>query len=379
MGYDKAQEGEDNLMDYYFTAKKMTVGYDDKPLIRDIEFSLKKGEILTLIGPNGAGKSTILNSITRQLKLLDGTVYIDGRDQSGMSANALARTMAVVTTQRMRAELMTCEDVVASGRYPYTGRFGLLGEEDRQLVKEAMELVSVTAIKDRDFSRISDGQRQRIMLARAICQQPEIIVLDEPTSYLDIKYKLEFLSVLQRLKRQKNLTVVMSLHELDLAERISDRILCVDGTYVDRYGSPDEIFTEGYISGLFGVESGTYDEVGEDIELAPVKEDPKIFVIAGGGSGRKTFRRLQRSGTGFYTGIICQNDLDYPAAKALSAGMAEVPEFEPADTAVIEQAKKLMDSCDRVICTRTHFGTYETYNKKLYEYALSQGKLRMDE
>ena len=140
MGYDKAQEGEDNLMDYYFTAKKMTVGYDDKPLIRDIEFSLKKGEILTLIGPNGAGKSTILNSITRQLKLLDGTVYIDGRDQSGMSANALARTMAVVTTQRMRAELMTCEDVVASGRYPYTGRFGLLGEEDRQLVKEAMEL-----------------------------------------------------------------------------------------------------------------------------------------------------------------------------------------------------------------------------------------------
>lgn len=115
---------------------------------------------------------------------------------------------------------------------------------------EAMELVNVSQIKDKDFTKISDGQRQRVMLSRAICQQPEIIVLDEPTSYLDIKYKLEFLSILQRLKRRKNLTVIMSLHELDMAKRVSDHILCIDGRYVDRYGTPEEVFTDQYVSGL---------------------------------------------------------------------------------------------------------------------------------
>lgn len=132
---------------------------------------------------------------------------------------------------------------------------------------EAMELVNVSQIKDKDFTKISDGQRQRVMLSRAICQQPEIIVLDEPTSYLDIKYKLEFLSILQRLKRQKNLTVIMSLHELDMAKRVSDHILCIDGRYVDRYGTPEEVFTDQYVSGLFGIKAGSFDETGEDLEL----------------------------------------------------------------------------------------------------------------
>lgn len=362
-------------MEYYFTAEKMTVGYDGRPLIEDIDFSLEKGQILTLIGPNGAGKSTILKSITRQLERLGGTVFIDGRNQNDMSANELARNMAVVTTQRIKAELMTCEDVVATGRYPYTGRFGLLSDSDRQIVKEAMELVNVTEIKDRDFSRISDGQRQRIMLARAICQQPQIIVLDEPTSYLDIKYKLEFLSVLQQLKRQKNLTVIMSLHELDLAERISDKIMCVNGRYVDRYGSPEEIFTDGYISKLFGVKSGSFDENGEDIELAAAVGRPEVFVIAGCGSGRKIFRKLQRSGTAFYAGIISENDLDYPSAKALATEVVKTAAFEPVADDLIETAKKLMDSCEKVICERQQFGAYEDYNRKLYEYAANTNKL----
>jgi len=120
-----------------------------------------------------------------------------------MTGTELSQKMAVVLTDKLRTELMTCEDVVATGRYPYTGRFGVLTEADHQVVREAMELVHVTELRDMDFAHISDGQRQRVMLARAICQEPEIIILDEPTSYLDVKYKLEFLSTLQELRNKK--------------------------------------------------------------------------------------------------------------------------------------------------------------------------------
>lgn len=362
-------------MEYYFTAQKMAVGYDNRPLIENIDFSLKRGEILTLIGPNGAGKSTILKSIARQLSLVSGTIYLDKSDVVTMNGNEFAKKMAVVLTDKLKTELMTCYDVVSTGRYPYTGRFGVLSDEDKKAVDEAMELVNVSQIKDKDFTKISDGQRQRVMLSRAICQQPEIIVLDEPTSYLDIKYKLEFLSILQRLKRQKNLTVIMSLHELDMAKRVSDHILCIDGRYVDRYGTPEEVFTDQYVSGLFGITAGSFDETGEDLELEKPDGRARIFVIAGGGLGRKSFRSLQRKGIPFATGIIYENDLDYPAAKALSAEIVSARSFEPVDDALIEKAKELIDVCEGVICDRTEFGTYEQFNSRLYEYAVSTGKI----
>ncbi len=145
-------------MEYFFTTQQMCVGYGKKPLIRDIEIRLKKGEILTLIGPNGAGKSTILKSIAKQLSLLGGVVCLGKEDLAQMSGQRLAQRMAVVFTERMRTELMTCEDVVATGRYPYTGRFGLLSERDTAIVREAMELVHVAGLKDREFAGSATGR-----------------------------------------------------------------------------------------------------------------------------------------------------------------------------------------------------------------------------
>lgn len=359
---------------YYFRAEKLSVGYDRSPLIKDIEIGLEKGEILTLIGPNGAGKSTVLKSIARQLQLIAGTIYLDNRSIENMSGKELSQNMAVLLTERLRTEMMTCEDVVATGRYPYTGYFGLLSEADRKAVKEAMEMVQVTSIKDQDFRRISDGQRQRVMLARAICQEPEIIILDEPTSYLDVKYKLEFLSILQEMRKKKKLTVIMSLHELELAERVSDKILCINGKCVDRFGKPEEVFEQGYISRLFSILSGSFDEENGNLELEPVKGEPKVFVIAGGGTGRSVYRSLQRQGTAFSTGILFQNDLDYPVARALATEVIAQEAFEPISAGTLEAAKKRLETCEKVICCKETFGTLELANKELLDYARHCGK-----
>jgi iron complex transport system ATP-binding protein len=355
--------------EYYFYTDQMVVGYDGIPLIREIEIKLKQGEILTLIGPNGAGKSTILKSIVGQLKLVSGAAYLDGNVLGQMRSDELAKKMAVVFTERLRTEMMSCEDVVATGRYPYTGKFGILSEEDYAIVEEAMELVHVTELRNQDFTKISDGQRQRVMLARAICQQSEIIILDEPTSYLDVKYKLEFLSVLQELKRKKQLSVIMSLHELDLAERVSDKILCVKGDHVEKFGTPEEIFTPGYINDLFRIKAGNFDEASSDVELEAPKGDAKIFVIAGNGSGRNVYRRLQREGKAFVTGILYENDLDYPVAKALATQTLSARAFEPVSDEVLAEAKAQMDACEQVICCRDHIGPLDAANEELLKYA----------
>lgn len=248
-------------MDYYISTEHMTVGYDGVPLIEDIQIGVSRGEILTLIGPNGSGKSTILKSMIRQLKLIAGTVVLDGHSISELSERELAKKLAIVMTERMRAELMTCWDVVATGRYPYTGRLGLLSAEDRQKVDEAIRMVHAEDYAESPFDRISDGQRQRLLLARAICQEPEVIVLDEPTSFLDIRHKMELLDVLKTMVSARNVAVVMSLHELDLAQKVSDRVVCVANRSVDRYGTPEEIFQDDYIRQLYGIEKGSYNSL----------------------------------------------------------------------------------------------------------------------
>ena len=365
----------------YFTVKGLTIGYHGVPLIRDITFSLRRGEILSLIGPNGAGKTTLLRSIIRQLAPLGGVVTLDGRDMAALSGKELSTRMAVVLTERVKTELMTCEDVVATGRYPYTGKFGLLGENDWAAVREAMELVHITELAKRDFSQISDGQKQRVMLARAVCQQPELLILDEPTSFLDLRYKLEFLTILQQMSRSRHLTVILSLHELDLAGRISDKIACIKGDHIDRFGPPEEIYGAGYLSSLYDITVGSYDPRSGDVELEPVKGAPRVFVLAGNGTGTRVFRRLQRAGIPFATGILWENDLDYPAARALAAEVVSVKAFCRIGEDTMGRAKRLIDSCKIVLCTLDLTGAGELSEelRALQDYVQSWDQVFFEE
>lgn len=353
----------------------LDVGYQNQALIRDIVLTLKRGKILTLIGPNGVGKSTILKSITRQLALVSGCVYLEGKAMQEYGGQEFARKVAVVMTGRLQSEWMSCYEVVATGRYPYTGRMGILGKEDKEKVEQALALVQAQDLAKQDFTRISDGQRQRIMLARAICQEPEIIVLDEPTSYLDIRHKLELMTLLKDMVVHKQVAVMMSLHELDLAQRISDYVMCVRDNHIDRYGTPEEVFTQDYMEKLYGMTRGSYNARFGCLELEAVRGTPKVFVIGGNGSAAGTYRRLQRKGIPFATGVIPENDLDYPVAKALAAEVITEKAFEPISAEAYGQARKSMEQCEKVICCTDTFGTMNRANEQLLLLAKEKGLL----
>ena len=356
-------------MEYYFKTNDLAVGYDGNILIHDINVNLEKGKILTLIGPNGAGKSTILKSITRQLETIRGTVYINAQELTTWAPKEMAKQVAVVLTDRIRPELMTCAEVVAMGRYPYTNLFGKLTQKDTEAVQEALERVHALDLAEQDFATLSDGQRQRIMLARAICQEPEIIVLDEPTAYLDIRHKIELLDILREMAQKKNITVIMSLHEIDLAMKISDYLLCVKGDTIEAFGPPDAILENHTIEHLYDLHNGSYNLLFGSVELTKPEGIPRVFVVAGGGYGISCYRALQKQEIPFATGILFENDVDCQVAKELSNHVVLAPAFESMTDAQFEEASDLLLQCEAVIDAGTPAGTFNQLNFKLLRLA----------
>ena len=232
------------MKEYMIHTEHLSVGYRGVPLIRDIEIHVSKGEILSLIGPNGAGKSTILKSIIRQLALIGGTVYLDGRSMRDLPERTIAQSMSVLMTERVQPELMTCGDVVGTGRYPYTGRMGILSADDRRKVREAMALVHAEDLHDCDFSQISDGQRQRVLLARALCAAGKLLILDEPITGLDPAAAQDLYKTLSYLNEKEGMAVVMVTHDLKAALRSARTVLHIGrssvflGTVADYLASP---------------------------------------------------------------------------------------------------------------------------------------------
>lgn len=333
----------------YLEMKNLAIGYQGVPVVQNISLQIQKGEIVALIGPNGAGKSTLLKTIIRELPPISGSILFEERPIASYSYQELSRKIAVILTERIRVELTTCRDIVATGRYPYTGRFGILRKEDEQKIDEALEAVHAGDLADRDFTAISDGQRQRVLLARAIAQEPELILLDEPTSFLDVRHKLELLSILTEMARKKDITVLMSLHEIDLAEKAADRIITVKGNSLFAAGTPEEIFREERIRELYDIRAGFFDPLFGSIELAKPTGAPQVFVVAGNGSGIPVYRDLQRRGIPFATGILYENDVDARLARLLAAQTVTVPYGAAFTPEVIARAKEIAAQCREVI------------------------------
>lgn len=363
-------------MNTVLQADALSAGYSKKIIADGLTFSVSAGEICTLIGPNGAGKSTVLKTIAAQLPIIAGSIALCGRPLETLREKEIAKQLSVLLTQRITAERMTCGDVAETGRYPYTGTLGILKDEDKAIVQEAMALVGAAQLYDTDFRQISDGQRQCVMLARAIAQQPQIMLLDEPTSFLDIGHKLHILSLLRKLAKERRIAVIQSLHELDLAQKFSDTVICIHNGKAERIGTPEEIFSGTYIAELYGIQSGSYDPRFGAAEPAAVTGPPEVFVIGGGGAGISVCRKLHRAGIPFAAGVLHENDLEYPAASALASAVITETAFEPIGEAAVSKALSVMKQCRAVICCTEHFGTMNQGNQILKEQADARGLLR---
>lgn len=234
------------------TLSSLSIGYrlrgGDKVVAAGINASLHAGELTCLIGANGAGKSTLLKTLAAFLPKLGGSIYIKDKEVADYTNRELSQLVGVVLTSRPEAENMTAEEVVGLGRTPYTGFWGTLGTDDRRIVTESMEQVGVAHLATRTVTTLSDGERQKVMLAKALAQQTPIIILDEPTAFLDYPSKVDTLLLLTRLSHETGKTVFMSTHDLELALQTADRLWLMPGNGHVITGTPRELADSGDLS-----------------------------------------------------------------------------------------------------------------------------------
>ncbi len=229
----------------------LTVGYDDKPVLSDITLNLEPGKLVCFMGPNGAGKSTLIRSICQFQPTLEGSILIEGRDIRDCTRQELAKKISVVLTDRLNAGQLTGREIISAGRYPYTGWSGRLQQEDWNMVESAMEKTGTRHLADRPFYEMSDGQRQKVMIARALCQHTPVIILDEPTAHLDLNNRVAIVTLLRQLAQQEKRAVLMATHELDLALQLADELwLAEPGKGILR-GVPEDLVLNGLLDRVF--------------------------------------------------------------------------------------------------------------------------------
>jgi iron complex transport system ATP-binding protein len=241
--------------DSRLVAQGVSLGYDDSSIIEDLSLAVPDGKVTVIVGANACGKSTLLRGMARLLKPRSGEVLLDGRAIHRRSTREVARTLGLLPQNPTTPEGISVVDLVGRGRHPHQGRFGRWSTEDDRIVAEALELTGTLELADRDVDALSGGQRQRVWVAMALAQQTDVLLLDEPTSFLDVAHQVELLDLLTDLNTERGTTIVMVLHELNLACRYAQHIVVMKQGAVVAQGSPSDVVTEELVSHAFGMSS----------------------------------------------------------------------------------------------------------------------------
>lgn len=363
--------------------RNLEFGYKDNLVIKDISFNIKSGSFVSIIGPNGSGKSTLLKTINNLYKANSGSISLYGKDILSYKKRDIAKKIALVPQDTNIEYDFTVEDIVMMGRHPYKKRFDSDVETDHKIVKESLELTNTLSLKDRAINEISGGERQRAIIARALAQKPSVILLDEPTSNLDINHQMDILNLLKKLNEENGLTVVLVIHDINLASRYSDEIILLHKGEILGKGTPEEVITVNNMEEAYNmtvaIEKNKYTDT---IHLTPIEikeknkniSHNKVHIICGGGSGQEIINKLYSEGFDLSLGVLNIGDSDWEHGRNLNISMVEEVPFSGISDESHEKNIEMMDQSDIIVISDVPIGSGNLMNLLAAKDALEKGK-----
>lgn len=346
--------------------ENITVAYGEKVILENLSIEINKGEFVAIIGPNGTGKSTLIKAITDIIDVKNGIITIDGRNNQKISRKDRAKMVAVVPQEFNIDFEFNAFDIVMMGRNPHQYGKDRNPTKDYEIVHEAMVMTNTWQFREQMFNELSGGERQRIIIARAIAQQSDVILLDEPTSHLDIHHQLEILELVRALNQEKKTTILAVLHDINMAARFSDRLILLNNKGVLADGTPDFVVDEKFLGKVYAMEmlvrNNNLLSTKEVIPIRVIKQRPegnkkRVHVIAGGGSGEQILEKLKSMGVELSSGVINRGDSDWEICKMLDITMVEGRPFSDIDPESHEKNKDMIRQADAVLVTDVPFGT----------------------
>jgi len=373
------------MPDKILKVEKISFKYDRKNVLNDISFTLEVGDFVGILGPNGCGKTTLLKNINRWLKPDQGTVYIDGSNIFQLSVKDLAKRVATVPQDTSLDVSFRVEQVVSMGRNPHLGSFERERRRDICVVEDAMKTMDVLHLRDKLINQLSGGERQRVLIARALAQEPTLLLLDEPTSHLDINYQWELLELLKNLCTKKSLTILVVLHDINLASMFCNKVILLKEHRIFKTGTFNEVITEQNIKEVFNMNVRVEYPEGRKqpviIFLNPATEDfhgrpfERLHVICGGGEGEKLLYYLSQRGYKVTTGVLNKGDTDWKIARLLGFTIVEEAPFSPISEEKITENIHQINQSDAVILANIPFGSGNLVNLSCIKQVLAQKKI----
>ncbi len=363
--------------------EKLNFGYDSHKILNDLQFQIIKGSFVSIIGPNGSGKTTLLKNISAALHPQSGKVLLKEKDIFKIKPKKLAQEIAVVPQDISVDFSFTVLETVLMGRMPYLNKFENESKKDIELAKWAMELTNTWNLRDRYITEISGGERQRVIVARALVQEPQVILLDEPVAHLDLQHQMELLELLRDLRDSNQLTIVAILHDLNLAAQFSDYIIMMKNGQIYSTGVPSKVLTADNIEKVYNMEVVVMpNELTGRFNIIPVAKSKlhnklkkeKIHLICGGGTGAFLMEKLLQNNYEISCGVLNIGDGDWNKARDLGLEIAYEAPFNPISEKALEVNETLIKKSDVIILMPLPFGPGNLCNLEQVYNAIKNGK-----
>ncbi|MFL5800130.1 MAG: ABC transporter ATP-binding protein [Actinomycetota bacterium] len=360
----------------------VVAGYGGRDVLRGVTVIVRPGEVVGLVGPNGSGKTTLVRVASRALRPREGRVALEGRDPYAMPARQAARLVAVVPQDLAPVFSFTALEVVLMGRSPYRSAWSGGGAEDWSAARAAMDATGMHHLADRPMEELSGGERRRVVLAQALAQQAPVLVLDEPTTHLDVRHVLELLAMVRRLAGAERRAVLGVFHDLNLAAATCDRVVAIDDGLVVAEGPPGDVITRGLLREVYGVEADVYPSAVTGrpvVALHPpaavtARAGPgRAHVVGGAGRGAACMRLLAELGFEVTAGVLHGTDTDEEVAERLNLLRVSVPPFSEIDEPAAEECRALLRSASVVVVADAPYGPGNVANLRLALHAAREG------